>query len=628
MRIKHSYSWKATVCFLWIILSLVSCAKPIEKMSATELIDLGEKYLLEMNYEKAVVCFDQLIKVESRNPRGYTGLAKTYIAQGDIDKAIAVLQDGLGQLPDNHEYLKTAADIYGDIIANDPRNADVYLGLADVYSALDDEEKAIDVLRQGLDKLPDNEEIAERYYKLIIPEYEIKQTYYNELRADDGVLIWQADINQPVFMGTGERVTSMNAVFEDELSAENKKSGSGWLLEDYSLMGDIYEDVNNGRVGGTVIKWKESYCKNQYLSFVGSFERDEFGPLVGFDYLGHTFDCSTGKVMKISDILLIDENQVQETLYNEYIAYQSSRGDEGKFWVEIAQGYTSGIYVDYYVESIKEKCDPANVAFWLDADGIHIFYNRYTFYYEAGASELIIPYTRNDLFRIPFAEPQNNQQEVHSELAVSIPAAHNIIETFTDEKYKKLSIFLSNFSEVWFDNFDISNYTDEQLIEFAIRHTCWNNYNAIINVTDSENYYAKISGDTISDVIDKYFGISVIHKSVGYIDNPNHWNYGQYLYLFKDGYYYFTLADGEILPWSEIIEFYDNSDGTFTAVTREWGSHDIAAQYERRKYWEQLIHPDDVWEGAVAGGSHTAVIAPYYYEGKDTYKLLRWTVMQ
>nr|WP_288827900.1 hypothetical protein [uncultured Clostridium sp.] len=41
-----------------------------------------------------------------------------------------------------------------------------------------------------------------------------------------------------------------------------------------------------------------------------------------------------------------------------------------------------------------------------------------------------------------------------------------------------------------------------------------------------------------------------------------------------------------------------------------------------------MIHPDDVWEGAVAGGSHTAVIAPYYYEGKDTYKLLRWTVMQ
>nr|WP_288827898.1 hypothetical protein [uncultured Clostridium sp.] len=130
----------------------------------------------------------------------------------------------------------------------------------------------------------------------------------------------------------------------------------------------------------------------------------------------------------------------------------------------------------------------------------------------------------------------------------------------TDAEYKKLSIFFSNFSEVMYDNFDIDNYTDEELIEFAIWHTYSNNYNAIINVTDSEHYYLIISADTIFDVIDRYFGISVMHKSVSYIDDPNHWNYGQYLYLFKDGYYYFTGADGEPLKWSEIGAFYDNGD--------------------------------------------------------------------
>lgn len=619
---------RRTLALLITIAVLVTvcaaCSKSLEKMSATELLDLGEKYLLEMNYEKAVACFDRLIKVEPRNPRGYTGLAETYIAQGNTDKAITVLQNGLGQLPDDHEYLKDAADIYEDMIDNEPRNADIYIGLADVYSALDDKDKAINVLRQGLDKLPDNEKIAERYYKLVIPEYEIKQTYYTELRADDGVLIWRDESNQPVFMGSGERIRSMNAVFEDELPAENTMGDSEWLLDSYYGREDIYEGANNGRVGGSAITWKESYRKNQYLSFIGSSEWDGFGPHGGFDYLGHTFDCSTGKAMKISDLLLIDENQVKETLYNEYIAYQSSRGDEGKFLAEAAQGYDSDVYVNYYAESVKEQCDPATAVFWLAADGVHIYFNQYTFYYAAGASELIIPYTRFDLLRTPFAQGKSNQQEAHSEPAVSMPSVQNMIGSITDDEYKKLSVFLSNFSEVGFDNFDIADYTDEQLIEFAIWHTYINNYNAIISVTDSEHYYAKISADTIFDVVDKYFGISVMHKSVGYIDDPNHWNYGQYLYLFKDGYYYFTGADGESLSWSEIVEFYDNGDGTFTAVTREWSSQEVPAQYERRKYWEQLVHPDDVWKGAVAGGSHTAVIAPYSYGSTNTYKLLRW----
>ena len=624
---KRILSLLITIAFFVAVCT--ACSKSIEKMSAAELLDIGEKYLLEMNYEKAVVYFDRLIEIEPQNPRGYTGLAETYIAQGDTDKAVIVLEDGFEQLSGDREYLKDAVDIYENIIDHEPENSDAYLGLAAVYNALDDKENAIDILQKGLDKLPDNKKIAKQYYKLIIPEYKIKQTYYTELRASDGVLLWRDESNQPIFVGTSLQIKNMNSVFEDELLTEDTIDPSEWLLEAYdSREGYTYEEANNGRIGGLVTTWEESYRKNQYLSFVGSSEWDGLGPHGGFDLLGHTFDCSTGEEMKISDLLLIAENQVQEVLYNEYIAYQLSRGDEGKFLAEAAQGYDSGSYVNYYVESVKEQCDPAKAVFWLAADGVHVYFNQYTFYYAAGASELIIPYTRFDLLREPFAQTQNNQQEVHSEPAVFKPSVQNTIESMTDAEYKKLSIFLSNFSEVMYDNFDIDHYTDEELIEYAIWHTYRNNDNAIINVTDSEYYYAKISAETIFNVIDRYFGIKVTHKSVGYIDNPEHWNYGQYQYLFKDGYYYFTPADGEPVRWSEVEEFYDNGDGTFNVVTREWDSHDIAPQYERKKYWEQLIHPDDVWEGAVAGGSHTAVIAPYSYGGKDTYKLLRWTVKQ
>lgn len=72
-------------------------------LSAAELLSLGEKYLLELNYEQALVQFLKVIEVEPRIPRGYTGAAEAYVGLGDMDSAIAVLRDGLRELPGNEE---------------------------------------------------------------------------------------------------------------------------------------------------------------------------------------------------------------------------------------------------------------------------------------------------------------------------------------------------------------------------------------------------------------------------------------------------------------------------------------------------------------------------------------------
>jgi len=78
-------------------------AKTLEQMSAIELLDFGEKYLLEMNYEQAVVYFLTVIEIEPMNPRGYTGAAEAYVGLEQLDNAISVLQDGLKILPNNIE---------------------------------------------------------------------------------------------------------------------------------------------------------------------------------------------------------------------------------------------------------------------------------------------------------------------------------------------------------------------------------------------------------------------------------------------------------------------------------------------------------------------------------------------
>lgn len=88
---------------IFVILLATGCAKSEKTLTAVELLDLGEKYLLELNYEQAVVQFLKVIEVEPMNPRSYTGAAEAYVGLGDTANAEAVLHQGLEVLPGNKE---------------------------------------------------------------------------------------------------------------------------------------------------------------------------------------------------------------------------------------------------------------------------------------------------------------------------------------------------------------------------------------------------------------------------------------------------------------------------------------------------------------------------------------------
>ncbi|MDR0813514.1 MAG: hypothetical protein LBO63_05895 [Oscillospiraceae bacterium] len=229
---------------------------------------------------------------------------------------------------------------------------------------------------------------------------------------------------------------------------------------------------------------------------------------------------------------------------------------------------------------------------------------------------------RSDTDYDTFAVCFDRNDPVYSAPPVDISTI-NLIETLSDADYKKLSIFFSNFSEVHFSDFETNNYTDEQLIEFAIWHIDRNNIKEVKPVDNSEYYSSRISAAAVENTADKYFGLSVNHKSVGYVDNPAFWNYGQYTYLYQNGYYYYSGADGDPLTWSEITEFIDNGDGTFTVATREYASHSIENPYEREVLWR--YDSETFWDDEKY---HVALIEPYSYDGKDTYKLLRWKAAQ
>jgi hypothetical protein len=360
-------------------------------------------------------------------------------------------------------------------------------------------------------------------------------------------LLARNEYNQPVFYGESERIQKMNEMFKADIS-DVTLEGFEYLQSAYdSREGYVYDDAQRGRLGGYAEKWEESYRINQYISFVTAGVWDGLGPHGGIESMGYTFDCETGSELKISDILLVDKSQAQETLYNEYIAYQMGRGNDGKHLAEAAKGYEYGSnhYNKYYVESVKTQCNPATVVFWLADDGVHIYFNQYTFNYATGASELVIPYSRSDLVRAPFAV-QPEPTPYFEPKPTATPEIQIDIDKIDREA---VSDFIQNYVFPPEGREPVS--TDKDFVD-AVLDKLWSEQDDLPE-PDGSRY---IPVKTVDEALRRVYGIESAN-----LDD-------QYRYRPDDGAYYNNLAT--------VLSLTDNGDGTFTAIAEvRYGSYNI-----------------------------------------------------
>ena len=136
----------AIIIVITISLSLVSCGSAKQsEMSWQDYLDLGQKYLLDGDYEQAIVAFEKAIEIEPNNVEAYIGLASAYIAIGDTENAVAVLKEAL-QIDDGA--------------------VTVYASLSEAYLMQDDYDSAIDILQKGYEKTQD-EAIQDKIEELI-----------------------------------------------------------------------------------------------------------------------------------------------------------------------------------------------------------------------------------------------------------------------------------------------------------------------------------------------------------------------------------------------------------------------------------------------------------------------------
>ncbi len=108
------------ISLLFLIQYNISTAPTI-----TELLDLGEKFLIEQDYEQALLCFTKVIEMEQKNICAYLGGIESYLSMEDHDNARLLLNQAIAAT--NNLNLQK---IHDEITLSDEA---CYLAICEVY---------------------------------------------------------------------------------------------------------------------------------------------------------------------------------------------------------------------------------------------------------------------------------------------------------------------------------------------------------------------------------------------------------------------------------------------------------------------------------------------------------------
>ena len=196
--------------FLTLALALGLCACGSKAPAWQEQYDLGVKYLSEGNYQEAIIAFTAAIEIDPKQAPLYSGRGRAYVLSGETA-----------------ENLAAALADYEAALALDETLAEAWLGLADVYIRQGDYDKALEVLKEGLEKTGNDPAIADKIAE--IEGGNITDSSGKKRRESsydgEGNLLWYQIYGYPE--GKSYEVTSYDAAGNQTGYAYSASDGSG-----------------------------------------------------------------------------------------------------------------------------------------------------------------------------------------------------------------------------------------------------------------------------------------------------------------------------------------------------------------------------------------------------------------
>ncbi len=218
----------AMLLSLWL---LTGCSA-IDDFRVNRQLDLGEQYLIDLEYDKAMLAYAKALEIEPKEMAAYRGMSDVFTAQEELESSVNVLKKALAvaddmssserdgdangvirgmntqivtQLTDlgdqayKKEDYKKAVRYYQDLIVYDEEDEDSYLKLSGTYEAMGDLEQALEVLKNAEITA---QELTKEIDRLTV-RYEIKKEYEELLarlsdmiKANDGELAKEVLLTQ------------------------------------------------------------------------------------------------------------------------------------------------------------------------------------------------------------------------------------------------------------------------------------------------------------------------------------------------------------------------------------------------------------------------------------------------
>ena len=82
-----------SLILIGIVVALVLVPTSAKAKKVEEQLNLGAKYLSELNYEQAIVAYEAVIEIDPKCEEAYFALVDAYVAMGEYDKVKEVLNE-------------------------------------------------------------------------------------------------------------------------------------------------------------------------------------------------------------------------------------------------------------------------------------------------------------------------------------------------------------------------------------------------------------------------------------------------------------------------------------------------------------------------------------------------------
>ena len=196
------------------------------------------------------------------------------------------------------------------------------------------------------------------------------------------------------------------------------------------------------------------------------------------------------------------------------------------------------------------------------------------------------------------AEPAPSETVIATTEAPTQPTQENLAASFGKSDRKRINVFLSNFSEVFFDNFGGKDDYDALALEdYAYLHYKINDFSKL-SVKDA--YYV-LSKENMDHCLNRFFGFTISPETRSRTNNGY-----TYTVEYKNNAYYYPAADGESYNSFTVVRTMTRYDGHYLV---EFDVYEL----DLETYWEKGF--SDLYYELTADEAASRSDVSYSYSG-------------